>query len=156
MTVSETTAVSLRPIPSSLTCTSHQPSDVSDELRALWGHAAEATLEPPRRPRALRTIRRDVDDDVLLDARRWRAGALWTIGDDDATSGLRARARRRRGGRLRRSQRRRERVATTLLHALVAGERPPKDGYALPGDRGMKSLYESLGWKARLLTMRGE
>ena len=43
-----------------------------------------------------------------------------------------------------------------LLHELVVGENPPKDGYALPGDRGMKSLYESLGWKARLLTMRGE
>ncbi|HEY5009537.1 MAG TPA: hypothetical protein VIH73_00180 [Acidimicrobiales bacterium] len=51
---------------------------------------------------------------------------------------------------------RRRRVATTLLTVLIAGERPPKDGFALPGDRGMKSLYESLGWKARLLTMRGE
>jgi hypothetical protein len=29
------------------------------------------------------------------------------------------------------------------------------DAYALPGDRAMKSLYESIGWKARLLTMRG-
>jgi hypothetical protein len=51
---------------------------------------------------------------------------------------------------------RRRGVATTLLKSLMAGEGPPKDGLALPGDRGMKSLYESLGWKARLLTMRGE
>jgi GNAT superfamily N-acetyltransferase len=28
------------------------------------------------------------------------------------------------------------------------------DGLALPGDRATKSLYESIGWKARLLTMR--
>ena len=27
--------------------------------------------------------------------------------------------------------------------------------WALPGDRATKSLYESVGWKARLLTMRG-
>jgi len=30
------------------------------------------------------------------------------------------------------------------------------DGFALPGDRATKSLYESIGWKARLLTMRGD
>ena len=32
----------------------------------------------------------------------------------------------------------------------------PLDAFALPGDRATKSLFESLGWKARLLTMRGE
>ncbi|NNN03510.1 MAG: GNAT family N-acetyltransferase [Acidimicrobiaceae bacterium] len=31
-----------------------------------------------------------------------------------------------------------------------------RDGLALPGDRATKSLYESVGWKARLLTMRGD
>ena len=51
---------------------------------------------------------------------------------------------------------RRQRVATTLVKALLASDAPPLDAYALPGDRAMKSLYESLGWKARLLTMRGE
>jgi hypothetical protein len=53
-------------------------------------------------------------------------------------------------------RRRRQHVATELLRAVTMGEGAPRDGYALPGDRGMKSLYESLGWKARLLTMRGE
>jgi GNAT superfamily N-acetyltransferase len=51
---------------------------------------------------------------------------------------------------------RRRGVARSMLKALLALEDPPKDAYALPGDRAMKSLYESFGWKARLLTMRGE
>ena len=50
---------------------------------------------------------------------------------------------------------RRQKIATTLVRALIDGPTPPVDAYALPGDRGMKSLYESIGWKARLLTMRG-
>lgn len=50
---------------------------------------------------------------------------------------------------------RRQKVATTLVKALIASNTPPLDAYALPGDRAMKSLFESLGWKARLLTMRG-
>ncbi len=50
---------------------------------------------------------------------------------------------------------RRHRVATTLLEVLLEGEDPPLDAWALPGDRATKSLYESVGWKARLLTMRG-
>jgi GNAT superfamily N-acetyltransferase len=50
---------------------------------------------------------------------------------------------------------RRQKLATTLVRTLLAGDPPPVDAYALPGDRAMKSLYESLGWKARLLTMRG-
>ena len=51
---------------------------------------------------------------------------------------------------------RRHQVATAILDALLASEDPPRDAWALPGDRATKSLYESIGWKARLLTMRGE
>jgi GNAT superfamily N-acetyltransferase len=50
---------------------------------------------------------------------------------------------------------RRQKIATSLVRTLIDGPTPPVDAYALPGDRGMKSLYESIGWKARLLTMRG-
>lgn len=50
---------------------------------------------------------------------------------------------------------RRHKVATTLVRAILAEPGAPLDAYALPGDRATKSLYESLGWKARLLTMRG-
>lgn len=51
---------------------------------------------------------------------------------------------------------RRRGYAKRLLRTLLALEKPPKDAYALPGDRGTKSIYESIGWKARLLTMRGD
>ncbi len=50
---------------------------------------------------------------------------------------------------------RRQKIATTIVRTLLDSATPPVDAYALPGDRAMKSLYESIGWKARLLTMRG-
>lgn len=51
---------------------------------------------------------------------------------------------------------RRRGIARALVHAVVASRGEVLDAYALPGDRAMKSLYESFGWKTRLLTMRGE
>lgn len=51
---------------------------------------------------------------------------------------------------------RRHKIASRLLDAVLNSETPPHDAWALPGDRATKSLYESVGWKARLLTMRGE
>jgi GNAT superfamily N-acetyltransferase len=50
---------------------------------------------------------------------------------------------------------RRRKIATALLNAVLDESDPPHDAWALPGDRATKSLYESVGWKARLLTMRG-
>jgi GNAT superfamily N-acetyltransferase len=51
---------------------------------------------------------------------------------------------------------RRHGTARRLVNAAVDAASEPLDAYALPGDRATKSLYESFGWKARLLTMRGE
>lgn len=51
---------------------------------------------------------------------------------------------------------RRHGVGSSLVRALLSSDEPPVDAYALPGDRATKSLYESIGWKARLLTMRAE
>jgi hypothetical protein len=51
---------------------------------------------------------------------------------------------------------RRHRVASSMLQTLLNSDVAPVDAWALPGDRATKSLYESVGWKARLLTMRGE
>lgn len=51
---------------------------------------------------------------------------------------------------------RRRGVARSMLESLHALAQPPIDALALPGDRGTKSLYESFGWKARLLTMRAD
>jgi hypothetical protein len=84
------------------------------------------------------------------------SGVLWTIDDESGLLGFALVRDEIVEGIFVDHDRRRQHVATTLLTELVAGEHPPKDGFALPGDRGMKSLYESFGWKARLLTMRGE
>lgn len=50
---------------------------------------------------------------------------------------------------------RRRGVATDLVRAVIDASTEQLDAYALPGDRATKSFFESLGWKARLLTMRG-
>jgi GNAT superfamily N-acetyltransferase len=50
---------------------------------------------------------------------------------------------------------RRQGVAKAFIQHLLETDNPPVDAFALPGDRATKSLYESIGWKARLLTMRG-
>ena len=49
---------------------------------------------------------------------------------------------------------RRRGIASAFIVALRASGVEVVDARALPGDRGTKSLFESLGWKARLLTMR--
>ena len=53
------------------------------------------------------------------------------------------------------SAHRRQGLGRALANEMMR-ECSPIDAYALPGDRAMKSLYESFGWKARLLTMRAE
>jgi hypothetical protein len=133
----------------------HHAENVSDELRSLWDHALKRLTSHRGGPELYTTIRRDVDDDVLLE-HLIAAGTVWTISDDERLLGFAVVRDDIVEGVFVDHDERRRRVATTLLTVLIAGERPPKDGYALPGDRGIKSLYESLGWKARLLTMRGE
>jgi GNAT superfamily N-acetyltransferase len=49
---------------------------------------------------------------------------------------------------------RRQGIARALINTVISSSSEPLDAYALPGDRATKSLYESFGWKARLLTMR--
>jgi GNAT superfamily N-acetyltransferase len=128
---------------------------VSDELCELWDHARKRLANHRGGPELYLTIRRGVEDDAVLE-HVVASGALWTIRDDEGLLGFALVRDHIVEGVFVQHDRRRQRVATTLLKALVVGEDPPRDGYALPGDRGMKSLYESLGWKARLLTMRGE
>lgn len=130
-------------------------SDASDELRALWSHAHERLVGHRGGAELYNTICRGVAEDDLLD-HVVTNGALWTIKDSDQLVGFALVRDEVVEAVFVEHERRRGHVATTLLKALMAGENPPKDGYALPGDRAMKSLYESLGWKARLLTMRGE
>lgn len=99
-----------------------------------------------------------VTDDVVRDAlaAEVAAGHVWVVlrGDDVIAGALVG------DGCVRaiwvQTTMRRQKVATTLLRALLASDDAPCDAWALPGDRATKSLYESVGWKARLLTMRGE
>jgi GNAT superfamily N-acetyltransferase len=46
-------------------------------------------------------------------------------------------------------------VGLSLLR-FAASECGARDGWALPGDRATKSLYEKAGWRARRLTMSGD
>jgi GNAT superfamily N-acetyltransferase len=133
----------------------HHTESVSDDLQHLWDHALKRLNAHRGGPELYNTIRRDVNDEELL-TRLVADGTVWTISDDERLLGFAVVRDDVVEGVFVDHDERRRRVATTLLTVLIAGERPPKDGYALPGDRGMKSLYESLGWKARLLTMRGE
>lgn len=54
---------------------------------------------------------------------------------------------------------RRQRIGTTLLEAarsIAVAEGVPFEGLALPGDQSSKSLFESMGFKARLLRMSAD
>ena len=121
----------------------------------MWDHAKKRLEGHRGGPELWYTIRGDVADSDLLE-HLFASGALWTIGDDEGLVGFALVRDAVVEGIYVDHGRRRQHVATSLLAALAAGESPPRDAYALPGDRGMKSLYESFGWKARLLTMRGE
>lgn len=132
-----------------------QPHDVSAELRDLWAHAMKRLTSHRGGPELYNTIRRGSEDDSLL-TELVESRVIWTIADDGRLLAFALVRDEVVEGVFVDHEHRRRSVATTLLKTLMAGEGPPKDGLALPGDRGMKSLYESLGWKARLLTMRGE
>ncbi|HQU25563.1 MAG TPA: GNAT family N-acetyltransferase [Acidimicrobiales bacterium] len=128
------------------------PPDV-DALAGLWDDAARECAPHRGGAALLADLRRGRDDAATLrDA--LAAGELWVALEADVVVGFAwvhggviaalyvSRGRRRRG------------YARALVGALLADPHPPTDGYALPGDRASKSLYESIGWKARLLTMR--
>lgn len=106
-------------------------------LEQLWG--PEPGIEQTRTAIALAVEERRVwvamiDDEIVAGA-LVREGCVQAIWVEHAL--------RRRG------------IATSLLREVLDGDSPPHDAWALPGDRATKSLYESVGWKARLLTMRG-
>ena len=126
---------------------------VSPALASLWERAAHDVRARRGGPALLHTLlgERPATEvlDALVDAR-----SLWVDEEGDALKGFAA---------VRSSVLvavyvaapwRRQHVAHSLVTAILASEQPPIDAYALPGDRATKSLYESIGWKARLLTMR--
>jgi len=127
----------------------------SAQLLALLTDAERQLRSHRGGPELLNAIRRGrTDEELQVDL--VAVGGLWLLEDNGRLRGFAiCRDRyveaiyvepsfRRHGG------------ATTLLTTLRALDEPPVDAFALPGDRATKSLYESIGWKARLLTMRGE
>ncbi len=122
-------------------------------LAGLWSDAARECAQHRGGAALLEDLRAGRDDAATLrDA--LAAGELVVVLESDVPVGFAwrrgefiaalyvARGERRRGH------------ARSLVAGLLTDPHPPTDGYALPGDRATKSLYESIGWKARLLTMR--
>lgn len=103
----------------------------------------------------LATIRGEGPATDLLDY-LIKAGRLWLASDGDVLKGLVVCHDRVVQMLYVDSRYRREGVARVMVESLRSLANTPLDAYALPGDRATKSLYESFGWKARLLTMRGE
>jgi hypothetical protein len=127
----------------------------NDDLLQLWEHACKRLLSHRGGEELYASIRRDAPTGQLLET-LIDGGFVWTVADDDQLLGFAIVRENVVEGIFVDHHRRRQKAATTLLESLVSSDAAPKDGFALPGDRGMKSLYESFGWKARLLTMRGE
>jgi GNAT superfamily N-acetyltransferase len=129
-------------------------SATTPELEALWEHAFRDVVAKRGGPALLATLCGPLSEGELL-TEVIATASLWRVDDDSELKGLGL----CRGGVVEAiyvvHAFRRQKVATTLVRELLSTSSPPIDGYALPGDRAMKSLYESLGWKARLLTMRG-
>ena len=117
----------------------------TDEARGLWNEVVETS----RDLRGASAIFQDLGDFETAIQR----GAVWLGHDEEPVSlvildegivkllYVVTRLRRRGLGR------------STL--AELVRQAAPIDAWALPGDRASKSLYESVGWRARLLTMRG-
>jgi len=127
------------------------------------GAIVEALVERARTARGARAVMEELWGSTLtatelagvLDAER-TAGHVWVArrGPEVVAAAL-VTHNCVRGIWVRPDQRRRH-IGARLLGAILDDEDPPRDAWALPGDRATKSLYESVGWKARLLTMRGE
>jgi GNAT superfamily N-acetyltransferase len=128
-------------------------SSVSPDVEALWDLAHKDVATKRGGVALLHTLCGDSDvDQLLLDI--ISTSSLWSVNIDDELVGIGIVRNRVVEAIYVAHDARRQKVATTLMRALLGGDNPPHDAYALPGDRAMKSLYESLGWKARLLTMR--
>ena len=127
--------------------TPQRVSHVTDALEELWGVAIGTVRQRRGGTRYLADLFGTDHPDTAL-ATFVADGALWAVGDVDAFMVIRdqvivalyVRVERRRLG-----------LGRALVH--VARAEAAHDALVLPGDRAMKSLFESIGWKARLLTL---
>ena len=126
---------------------------VPDSLRHAFDEAWSHVMSLRGGPALLSTIARDTEADVLVHL--VTQDCVWIARADDVVRGF-AVVRDRVIEALWVDPRvRRRGTARALLAALATLPESPLDAWALPGDRATKSLYEHVGWRARLLTMRG-
>jgi GNAT superfamily N-acetyltransferase len=126
----------------------------SPELTSLWSSAIAEATKKRGGPELLHTISGDVTPDRLLE-HLIDNHCLWSANDQESIIGFALLRNRIIETLYVDRHHRRQGVARRMLQELRESPEPPLDAYALPGDRAMKSIYESIGWKARLLTMRG-
>ncbi len=126
----------------------HLATRTDPDLRGRWGNAL-AALRSQRGGPALADDLAGGRSDASWLAAAVAARAVWVLEgvavalvDDTTIVGVYVDPAHRREGAARRLV-----TAVRQAHPLV------RDASALPGDRATKSLYESLGWRARLLTM---
>ncbi|MGC8510258.1 MAG: GNAT family N-acetyltransferase [Acidimicrobiales bacterium] len=126
---------------------------VSVSLRRVFDEAWRHTAGLRGGTALLATIAGDDDGDVLdhLVAR----DCLWIARAGDAVRGFAVVRGRVIEGLWVNPPERRRGTARAILTTLGSLPEAPLDAWALPGDRATKSLYENVGWRARLLTMRG-
>jgi len=126
-------------------------SSVTPEIQALWNESISEISDSRGGPEFLLQISNGEELSSLL-SMSVSNKELWIHESSNAVAlcregvilGIYVRPNDRRMG-----------IARSIINDLISAC-GAVDGYALPGDRATKSLYESIGWKARLLTMRGE
>lgn len=126
------------------------PAAPSPAVRALLDEALAAALAQRGGGDLLAALRLGDDPAADLCAR----GALRVLSDEGGCVGLAIVSDGVLAALYVAPARRREGVGSRLARAVLESDGAPSDAWALPGDRATKSLYESLGMKARLLTMR--
>ncbi len=128
-------------------------TSITDDLRGLWDeavHSLRATRGGPELLAQALPASTDPLDELVAE------GSIYAEEHDGALVALAVVRERTIVGVYVTPARRRQGVARDVAAQLFALVDPPRDALALPGDRATKSLYESLGLKARLLTMRAE
>jgi GNAT superfamily N-acetyltransferase len=127
---------------------------ITPDLSELWDRAHRDVLTKRGGGALIATLTNGMPEHDLLGV-VVASGSLWTYEDSEGLKGFALCRASLVEAVYVAHEYRRQKIATSLVRALIDSSTPPIDAYALPGDRGMKSLYESIGWKARLLTMRG-
>ena len=129
-------------------------SVATPELHELWAHARKDVVAKRGGVALMTTLYGNTPESDFFE-HVIATSSLWSVSDDEVVLGFGVFRHQVVEALYVAPAFRRQKAATALVKALMASETPPLDAYALPGDRAMKSLFESLGWKARLLMMRG-